>query len=77
MTLRELQQAVQQLSMEEQLALLETIVQAIKLKQQPQIDRQILVDQLRGCLKYSGQFIPTDEDITVMREERLVEKYLA
>lgn len=76
MTLKELQQAIYQLSAEEQLALLETLVQALKAKQQKSVDRHAMVKQLRGCLKKSGQPIPTDADIESMREERLVEKYL-
>ena len=76
MTLQELQQAIYQLSAEEQLKLLETLVQALKAKQQKTVDRHALVSQLRGCLKKPGQPIPTDADIESMREERLVEKYL-
>lgn len=76
MTLQELQRAVQQLSVDEQLVLLETIVQSMKVRQQQLVDRHVLVDQLRGCLKRTGQPTPTDEDIEAMREERLVEKYL-
>jgi hypothetical protein len=76
MTLKELQQAAQQLSPEEQLILLETIVQSMKTKQRQKIDRHSLVDQLRECLKRAGQPTPTDEDIEAMQEGRLVEKYL-
>jgi hypothetical protein len=76
MILQELQQAIYQLSAEEQLSLLETLVQALKAKQQQAVDRHSLVNQLRGCLKKPGQSIPTDADIEAMREERLVEKYL-
>ena len=76
MTLEELQQAIYQLSTEEQLTLLENLVQTIKTKQEKPVDRHALVQQLRGCLKKPGQPIPTDADIKSMREERLVEKYL-
>ncbi len=76
MTLEELQQAIYQLSAEEQLTLLETLVQALKAKQKESVDRHVLVSQLRGCLKKPGQPLPTDTDIESMREERLVEKYL-
>ena len=76
MTLQELQQAIYRLSAEEQFTLLETLVQALKAKQQKPVDRHVLVKQLRGCLKKSGQPIPTDADIESIREERLVEKYL-
>jgi hypothetical protein len=76
MTLQELQQAIYQLSTEEQLSLLATIIQALNVRQQPVVDRYALVNQLRGCLKKSGQPAPTDADIEAMREERLVEKYL-
>ena len=70
------QQAIAQLSAEEQLSLLETLVQALKARQQQAVDRHSLVNQLRGCLKKPDQPIPTDADIEAMREERLVEKYL-
>jgi hypothetical protein len=76
MTLQELERAVRDLSMEEQFSLLETIVQVIKAKQQPRIDRQVLVNELQGCLKHPGQSPPTDDEIEAMREERLLEKYL-
>ncbi|PZD75510.1 hypothetical protein C1752_00292 [Acaryochloris thomasi RCC1774] len=77
MTLQELQQAVYQLSSEEQFVLLESLVQALKAKRQDPVDRQALVSQLRGCLKQPGQPAPSDADLESMREERLVEKYLA
>lgn len=77
MSLQELQQAIYQLSAEEQLSLLETLVQALKARQPSAIgDRHDLANQLRGCLKKTEQPIPTDADIDAMREERLVEKYL-
>ncbi|MCG8368167.1 MAG: hypothetical protein MJA27_33155 [Pseudanabaenales cyanobacterium] len=77
MTLQELRQAIYQLSAEEQLALLETLLQALKAKPKKSADRHALVSQLRGCLKKPSQPAPTDADIESMREERLVEKYLA
>ena len=46
MTLQELQQAIYQLLIEEQLALLETLVQALKTKQRKPVDRHALVRQL-------------------------------
>ena len=76
MTLQELRQAIYQLSVEEQLSLLETLILALKAKQKKTADRHALVSQLRGCLKKPGQPIPTDTDIESMREERLAEKYL-
>lgn len=76
MTLQELQRAIYQLSVEEQFVLLETLVQALKVRHQPQLERRTLVNQLRGCLKKTGQPALTDTDIELMREERLVEKYL-
>lgn len=76
MNLEELQQAIYQLSTEEQLTLLENLIQALQDKQEQAVDRHALVKQLRGCLKKQGQPIPTDTDIKLMREERLVEKYL-
>lgn len=76
MTFKELQKAIYQLSAEEQLSLLETLVQALKARQQQATDRHSLVNQLRGCLKKPGQPIRTDADIKAMLGERLVEKYL-
>ncbi len=76
MTLEELQQAIYQLSAEEQLILLENLVQAVKAKQEKPVDRHAIVSQLRGCLKKPGESMLTDEDLESMREERLVEKYL-
>ncbi len=76
MTLQDLQQAIDQLSAEEQLSLLATLVQALNARQTTVIgDRRNLVNQLRGCLKQPDQPIPTDADIEAMREDRLVEKY--
>lgn len=76
MTLQDLQQAIDQLSAEEQLSLLATLVQALNARQTTVIgDRHNLVDQLRGCLKQPDQPSPTDADIEAMREDRLVEKY--
>lgn len=76
MTLPELQRAIYQLSVEEQLVLLETLVQALKVRHQPKLERRTIVNQLRGCLKKTDQPALTDTDIELMREERLVEKYL-
>ena len=76
MTLQELQQAIYQLSSEEQFTLLESLLQALKAKQQDPIDRHALVRQLRGCLKQPGQPTPSDADLESMQEERLLEKYL-
>jgi hypothetical protein len=76
MTLQELQQAIYQLSAEEQLSLLATLFQALKARKQQVVDHHSLVNQLRGCLKKPDQPIPSDADIEAMREERLVEKYL-
>ncbi|NET60963.1 MAG: hypothetical protein F6K47_33970 [Symploca sp. SIO2E6] len=76
MTLPELQRAIYQLSVEEQLILLETLVQALRVRSQTKLERHTLVNQLRGCLKKPNQPALTDTDIELMREERLVEKYL-
>ncbi|HBL12151.1 MAG TPA: hypothetical protein DD379_12220 [Cyanobacteria bacterium UBA11162] len=76
MTLPELQRAIYQLSVEEQFILLETLIQALKVRHQPKLERRTLINQLRGCLKKPGQLTLTDKDIELMREERLVEKYL-
>jgi hypothetical protein len=76
MTLPELQRAIYQLSVEEQLVFPETLVQALQVGQQPKLERRAIVDRLRGCLKKNGQPALTDQDIEQMREERLVEKYL-
>ena len=77
MTLQELQQAIHQLSVEEQLILMETLTQALKARQQPTLERRALVDQLRGCLRQPGQPVPMDAEVNQWREERLVEKYLS
>ncbi|GAP97375.1 hypothetical protein [Leptolyngbya sp. NIES-2104] len=79
MTLQEIEQKVYQLSVSERLSLLNTITRSLQqdLTQRPmQPDKRALVEQLRGCLKRSGEPAPTDADIATMREERLVEKYL-
>jgi len=75
MTLPELQRAIYQLSVEEQFVLLETLVQALKVRHPSKLERRTLVNQLRGCLKKPGQPVLTDTDIELMREDRLVEKY--
>ncbi len=76
MNLQDLQQVIDQLSAEEQLSLLATLVQALNARQTTVIDdRHNLVNQLRGCLKQPDQPSPTDADIEAMREDRLVEKY--
>ncbi|MBW4420685.1 MAG: hypothetical protein KME13_15855 [Myxacorys californica WJT36-NPBG1] len=81
MTLQELEQQVQQLSIAERLSLLNTITQSLQHDiAQPQAltqpDKRTLVEQLRGCLKQPGEPAPTDAEIDAMREQRLVEKYL-
>ncbi|NJM65301.1 MAG: hypothetical protein HC851_06315 [Acaryochloris sp. RU_4_1] len=76
MTLPELQRAIYQQSVEEQLFLLETLVQALKVAQQTKLERRAIVARLWGCLKKNGQPALTDHDIGPMQEERLVEKYL-
>ncbi|MEM9275916.1 MAG: hypothetical protein AAGA80_23595 [Cyanobacteria bacterium P01_F01_bin.143] len=76
MTLEEIQKAIYQLSADEQLTLLDNLVQAMKAQQEKPVDRHSLVNQLRGCLKKSDQPTSTDVDIELMKEERLVEKYL-
>ncbi|MGR3275247.1 hypothetical protein ACSYAD_09065 [Acaryochloris marina NIES-2412] len=77
MTLKEIQQAIDQLSAEEQFVLLENLIQTLKVKQKSPIDRHARVNQLQGCLNRPGQSIPSDTELESMREERLVEKYLA
>lgn len=77
MTLKEIQQAIDQLSAEEQFVLLENLIQTLKVKQKSPIDRHALVNQLQGCLNRPDQSIPSDTELESMREERLVEKYLA
>ncbi|WP_299407159.1 hypothetical protein [Acaryochloris sp. IP29b_bin.148] len=76
MTLQEIQQAIDQLSAEEQLVLLDRLMRTLKTKQKPPIDRHALVSQLQGCLHRPGQSIPSDTELESMRDERLVEKYL-
>ena len=63
MTLHEIQEAVYQLSSQEQAKLLETLIEAMKPNRAPNSevqgsmveDRHELLEQLRGCLKRSGQ----------------------
>jgi hypothetical protein len=78
MLLQEVQQAIDQLPVEERLILLGTIAQSIQRDLQPQstVDKRVVIDQLRGCLKQPGKPTPTDAEVELMREEQLVEKYL-
>lgn len=84
MTLREIQEAVYQLSSQEQAKLLKTLMEAMKPNRDPNSevqgsmveDRHELLEQLRGCLKGTGQSEISDRDVETMRDERLVEKYL-
>jgi hypothetical protein len=81
MTLQELEQQVQRLSVVDRLSLLNTIARSLQedLGEKLDLDRSTrhrLVEQLRGCLKRPREATPTDQDIEAMREERLVEKYL-
>jgi hypothetical protein len=78
MLFQEVQQALDQLPVEERLILLGTIAQSIQRDLQPQstVDKRVIIDRLRGCLKQPGKPALTDAEVESMREERLVEKYL-
>jgi hypothetical protein len=78
MLFQEVQQAIDQLPVEERLILLGTIAQSIQrdLQLQPAVDKRAIIDQLRGCLKQPGKPTPTDAEVESMREERLVVEYL-
>ncbi len=78
MYLQEIQQTIEKLSVEDRLTLLSAIAESVQreLKTQPALEKQAIVDQLRGCLKQPGKNAPTDAEIATMREQRLVEKYL-
>jgi hypothetical protein len=78
MTLQELQQAIYDLSTEEQLILWNSLTQVLRTKQhQTRVERRTAVDQLRGCLKQPAQPTPTNVEIERWREERLESKYLS
>lgn len=72
MTLQEIQQAIDQLSDEEQWVLLDSLMRTLKVKQKAPVDRHALVSQLQGCLNRPGQSIPLDTELESMREERLM-----
>lgn len=76
MTFQEIQRAVYDLSSQEQVMLLETLVDAINQRQSQSMDRQAIVEKLRGCLKQPGQSGLSDREVEQIREERRVKKYL-
>ncbi len=74
MLLQELKEQVYKLSLGDRLALISAIVESIEDKPKIQNERSNAISRMRGLLK-TNQPSPTDEEVKVILEERIMEKY--
>ncbi|HEY9703007.1 MAG TPA: hypothetical protein V6C58_11200 [Allocoleopsis sp.] len=74
MLLQELKEQVYKLSLGDRLALISAIVESIEDKPKNQSERSNAISRMRGLLK-TNQSSPTDEEVKVMLEKRIMEKY--
>ena len=72
---QELKAQIFRLPPSDRLALISAIVESLRDTTVVQPDRSSAIRRMRGLLK-TEQPAPTDEEVTVMLEERRVEKYL-
>ena len=83
MTLQELQREIRRLSLDDQLALLESLIQAVRNRRKTKPSRREAINRLRGCLKSvrhndrGDAADPKTLDFKAMRETRIQEKYLS
>lgn len=75
MTLRELQEQALELSVEERWQLVKTLIQSLQSNSQLAVKPKGLAASLIGIAKTDAR-PPTDEEVKVMLDERLVQKYL-
>ncbi len=75
MTLRELQEQAMKLSAEERLQLINVLTRSLQPKSQSMVKPTGLAASLIGIAQ-TGTAPPNDEEVKVMLDERLVQKYL-
>ncbi len=75
MSLQEIKQQAPELSVSDRLALVSAIIQSLQDTLSPQLDRKLLINQMRGLLK-TDQPPPTDDQVETMLEEYRAQKYL-
>jgi hypothetical protein len=75
MSLQEIKQQALELSVSDRLALVSAIIQSLQDTLSPQLDRKLLINQMRGLLK-TDQPPPTDDQVETMLEEYRAQKYL-
>jgi hypothetical protein len=75
MLLQELKAQIFKLPHRDRLALISAIVESLQDMTVAQPDRSGAIRRMRGLLK-TDQPAPTDEQVTIMLEERRMEKYL-
>jgi hypothetical protein len=63
------------LPLNDRLALVSAIIESLQNQPVSRADRSGAIQRMRGLLK-TDQLAPTDEEVTVMLEERRLEKYL-
>ncbi|MBW4575013.1 MAG: hypothetical protein KME08_06985 [Aphanothece sp. CMT-3BRIN-NPC111] len=75
MNLQELKNQAYKLSVSERLELMNAIIQSLQHELRPRSDIKGAVERMRGLAKTDAP-PPTDTEVEVMLEERLIEKYL-
>jgi hypothetical protein len=75
MSLQEIKEQALKLSVSDRLALVSAIIQSLQDTLSPQLDRKLLINQMRGLLK-TDQPPPTDDQVETMLEEYRAQKYL-
>jgi hypothetical protein len=75
MTIRELESQALKLSVRDRQHLIKTLQRSLQTKKQPAVKPKGLAASLIGIAKTDAP-PPTDEEVKVMLDERLVQKYL-
>lgn len=75
MSLQELKNQADQLSVSDRLELVSALVESLRHELRPPRDRKGAIERMRGLAKTDAP-PPTDAEVEAMLEERLVEKYL-
>jgi hypothetical protein len=85
-TFQAMEASVGQLTIAERLMLIDVITRSLRTDLEPAVvstslpnveSQRILVDRLRGCLHQPGKAVLTDEGVNRLREQRLIDRYLA
>jgi hypothetical protein len=74
MQLQQLQAEAVKLPPQERLALVSAIIESLHNVSVSESDRSAAIKRMRGLLT-TNRPVPTDEEVSVMLEERLTEKY--